>query len=625
MDDPKHFGGVGLAETHILHLDLPPEGFRLESGGVLPRLDVAYETYGTLAPDGSNAIFICHALTGDAHAAGYTPDDTRRPSGWWDNMIGPGRGIDTDRFFVVCANILGGCKGTTGPSSVNPADGRPYGSRFPDMTVGDVVDVHALFLTQLGIRRLAAIVGGSFGGMQALAFAIRHPDRVGRVACIASGASLSTQALAFDIVGRAAIVNDPDWRGGDYYNASSPPVAGLAQARQLAHITYLSESLLKEKFGRRIRGNLDEASMRWAEAAHSPFEIESYLDHQGEKFIRRFDANSYLCIMRAMDRFDLGDTPEALAAALAPVQARTLVVSLSGDWLFSPEQSAVLARGFLDAGKDVSLFPLNAPAGHDAFLTHISDLQRVLAAFLGGRAAGEESDIPESRNSEKPNPETRKPETGNGEPHPAPPDETQRLVETERFVDLVPADAHRVLDLGCDEGALLSALREHRPDCATTGLDRRLDGAITTLSRDHNVLVANIDRGLPLIPDNQYDCVLLSETLQVMRRPDRTLREMLRIAPVGVVSFPNFGHWRVIRNLFVSGRMPKSKQLPYEWYDTPNIHLCTLKDFKDLCASQGAVIEKLEYFCSSPFSRLLMRLGLRNLGASRILARIRRA
>lgn len=613
MNDPKNFGGVGLVETQHLRLDLPPEGFRLASGEFLPQLDVAYETYGALAPDASNAVFICHALTGDAHAAGYTLDDTKKPSGWWDNMIGPGRGIDTNRFFVVCANILGGCKGTTGPSSPNPADGLPYGSRFPDMTIDDIVDVHALFLSQLGIRRLAAIVGGSFGGMQALAFAIRHPDRVARVACIASGASLSTQALAFDIVGRAAIVNDPDWQGGDYYASGHAPVAGLAQARQLAHITYLSESLLKEKFGRRTRGSLDEASLRWAEAAHSPFEIESYLDHQGEKFIRRFDANSYLCIMRAMDRFDLDQE------ALSTISCPTLVVSLSGDWLFTPAQSETLARALLEARRPVSLFPLPAPAGHDAFLTHIGDLQHVLSAFLSPAPCSVPEapcSVPEAQASGNP---ARASE--------APPRRTERshLIETTHLLDLIPPSAHRVLDLGCDEGALLSALRDLRPDCATTGLDRRLDGAIKTLSHGHDVLVANIDHGLPLIPDDQYDCVLLSETLQVMRRPDQTLREMLRIAPVGVVSFPNFGHWRVIRNLFVSGRMPKSKRLPYEWYDTPNIHLCTLQDFKELCAAQGAVIEKLEYFCSSPFSRLLMRLGFRNLGASRILARIRRA
>ena len=601
-NDPKGWGGVGLAATKMLRLDLPDGGFRLESGGTLPRIDVAYETYGALSATRDNVVFVCHALTGDAHAAGYTPDDAKRPSGWWDNMIGPGRGIDTNRFHVVCANILGGCKGTTGPSSPNPADGdRPYGSRFPDMTVGDIVDVHALFLRQLGIAKVRAVVGGSFGGMQALALSIRHPEMVGAVVCIATGASLSTQALAFDVIGRAAIVNDPDWQGGDYYASGRAPVAGLAQARQLAHITYLSESLMKEKFGRRVRPDVEAVSLRWAEAAHSPFEVESYLDHQGDKFVRRFDANSYLCIMRAMDRFALGDTPEALAKALAPVQARALVVSLSGDWLFSPEQSGALARGFLDAGKAVSLFPLDAPAGHDAFLTHIGDLRRVLAAFLGADAA-----------------------TAQQAPGLPAPDEQQRLVETERFVDLVPADARRILDLGCGDGDLLDAVSRLRPGTVTTGLDHCLDDAIHALSHGHDVLLANIDDRLALLPDDHYDCILLSETLQVIRRPDRTLREMLRIAPAAVISFPNFGHWRVLRNLLRSGRMPKSKRLPYEWFDTPNIRCCTLRDVLALCREQGFEIERLEYFCSSPLSRLLLRLGLRNLGASRVLARIRR-
>ena len=621
-NDPKGWGGVGLTETRHLSLDLPEGGFRLESGGSLPRVDIAYETYGELSEARDNVVFICHALTGDAHAAGYTADDVKRPSGWWDNMIGPGRGIDTDRFHVVCANILGGCKGTTGPSSPNPADGgRPYGSRFPDMTVGDIVDVHVLFLRQLGIRRVHAVVGGSFGGMQALALAVRHPEMVAGVVCIATGASLSTQALAFDVIGRAAIVNDPDWRGGDYYADGRAPVAGLAQARQLAHITYLSETLMKEKFGRRVRPDIEEASLRWAEAAHSPFEVESYLDHQGDKFVRRFDANSYLCIMRAMDRFDLGGTPETLRDAIAPVQARALVVSLSGDWLFSSEQSAVLARGFLDAGKEVSLFPLDAPAGHDAFLTHIGDLQRVLAAFLGGQGAAE---VPSSKFQVPSHPLLPERGTSDSDPaRPAQPDE-QRLVETERFVDLVPAEARRILDLGCGDGDLLDAVRRRRPECVTTGLDHCLADAVHALSHGHDILLSNIDDNLRLLPDDSYDCILLSETLQVIRRPDHTLREMLRIAPSAVISFPNFGHWRVLRNLLATGRMPKSKRLPYEWFDTPNIRCCTLRDVVALCREQGFEIEKLEYFCSSPVSKLLLRLGLRNLGASRVLARIRR-
>jgi homoserine O-acetyltransferase len=327
---------VGVVETRTMKLKLPEGGLRLERGGVLPEVTVAYEICGNIRKELDNVVFVCHALTGDAHVAGKHGEG-EEPDGWWEGMVGSGRGIDTDRFCVVCANILGGCKGTTGPSSPNPSDdGRPYGSRFPDMTVDDIVEVHALFLRQLGIRRIHAVVGGSFGGMQALALTVRHPEMVEGVVCIATGASLSTQALAFDVIGRAAIVNDADWRGGDYYADGRAPVAGLAQARQLAHITYLSETLMKEKFGRRVRPDVEEASLRWAEAAHSPFEVESYLDHQGDKFVRRFDANSYLCIMRAMDRFDLGGTPEALAAALAPVQARALVVSLSGDWLFSP-------------------------------------------------------------------------------------------------------------------------------------------------------------------------------------------------------------------------------------------------------------------------------------------------
>ena len=228
---------VDVVAPQTLKLNLPPEGFRLEKGGVLPEIQVAYERCGTLAPDSGNVIYLCHALTGDAHVAGIRPGQTE-PSGWWEGMIGPGRGIDTDHYHVVCANMLGGCKGTTGPSSINPATGRPYGSAFPPFTVGDIVAVQRLFLQQIGIPRLAAVVGGSFGGMQALEWAIRFPEAVDRCLVVASAASLNSQALAFDIIGRRAIVEDPDWQAGDYYGTGRAPLRGLAQARKLGHITY---------------------------------------------------------------------------------------------------------------------------------------------------------------------------------------------------------------------------------------------------------------------------------------------------------------------------------------------------------------------------------------------------
>ncbi len=249
--------GVGVVRTQALQLELPPEGLPLKCGQHLPSVEVAYEAYGKLSQKRDNVIFICHALTGDAHVAGRldTPDG---PVGWWDEMIGPGRGIDTDFYHVICANILGGCRGTTGPAATNPQTGQPYGSAFPPLAVEDIVDVHSLLLQQLGIEQVAAVIGGSFGGMQVLDWLLRYPEQVGRGICIASAGSLSTQALAFDIVGRSAITSDPDWKAGDYYGSGARPDRGLALARKVGHITYLSPGMMTDKFGRDRR--LDETN-----------------------------------------------------------------------------------------------------------------------------------------------------------------------------------------------------------------------------------------------------------------------------------------------------------------------------------------------------------------------------
>lgn len=590
--------GVGVVATRHCMLTLPEGGLVLDRGDMLARIDVAYETYGTLSPAKDNAVFICHALTGDAHVAGWHEGD-EKPTGWWDGMIGPGRGIDTDRFFVVCANILGGCKGTTGPSSPHPEDGRPYGSRFPEITVGDMVSVHRLLLRQLGVTRLAAVVGGSFGGMQALEFAIRFPDAVERCICIAAAASLTPQALAFDLVGRASILQDPNWSNGDYYDGAGPLV-GLAQARKLAHITYLSNEMLHEKFGRRIRQSPDETVAKLADAIAQPFEIESYLEHQGQKFIRRFDANSYLRITHAMDQYDLEQRFGTLKAAFENVSAKVLVVALSGDWLFLPEQSHQLATAMLASGRHVSYVCLDAPAGHDAFLTHIHKLVSVLDAFLTARteAVAEDPDHPLS---------------------------SEQRADYEKLLDLIPAQSKSILDLGCGDGALLNLIGHHFRGIDGTGVDFDVDETIAVLRQGHNVLLADIDHGLTLIPDNSYDCVVLSETLQVMKSPDRVLEEILRIAPVGLISFPNFGHWLVRSRLFLRGRMPRSRRLPHAWYNTPNIHLCTLNDFLDLCKALHIHVERITYLCSRWQSRLLTSLGHPNLGASRVLVRVTRS
>ena len=303
MDD-----GVGIVERKIRRLKLPEGGLRLAYGGVLKEVEVAYEECG--APlDGTNAVYICHALTGDAHVAGIKPGE-EKPSGWWEGMIGPGRAIDTNRYHVICANVLGGCSGTTGPMSINPDTGKPYGSSFPQYTFDDAVDVFRMLLRELGVKKLAALIGGSYGGLQVVNWMTRYPDEMEKACLIATSAHLNTQAIAFSVMSRTSIIDDPKWNGGDYYleGDGKGPKAGLASARQLAHITYLSRELLQQKFERRLQQNfVDAPAEERAERDRlfkTYFQIESYLDYQAMKFVRRFDANSYLHITRSMDLSD---------------------------------------------------------------------------------------------------------------------------------------------------------------------------------------------------------------------------------------------------------------------------------------------------------------------------------
>ena len=582
-----------ITETKTLKLELPPEGLKLEHGGVLPEVEIAYETCGRLSEARDNVVFICHALTGDAHVAGmYAGED--KPTGWWSNMIRPGGGIDTDRYFVVCANILGGCKGTTGPASTNPATGRPYGSAFPEITVGDIVEVHKRFLEQLGFQRIYAVLGGSFGGMQAAEFGVRFPGFSEKCVLVATGPSLTTQALAFDIVGREAILNDPNWRGGDYYDGERPN-AGLAQARKLAHITYLSNEMMKEKFGRRLRALPKDSLEQLTSAFKEQFEVESYLAHQGRKFTARFDANSYIRITEAMDYYDLAAGFKTLTDSVARSTSRTLIVALSGDWLFLPRQSEALARAFHAAKKEVSYFCIPAEAGHDAFLTHIDQLVGVLGDFLTMKPVPPDAPLPE-----------------------------EKLKDYAKLIDMMPRDIRSVLDLACSDGSLLAHIAARHPGVSCTGIDINCDVLSRVMRAGHDAILADIDEGLKIVPNNTFDCAVLSESLQVMKHPDKVLDELLRVAPVGLVSFPNFGLWKVRLGLLFRGRMPKTKRLPHTWYNTPNIHLCTVRDFFDLCREKNIETESVAYLATHAFSKLLIAIGLKNFGASRVLVKIRR-
>jgi homoserine O-acetyltransferase len=369
-------GSVGIVEAKRAVFNEP---LALSSGAKLPAFELVYETYGTLNAERSNAILVCHALNASHHVAGVyagRPDS----EGWWDNMIGPGKPVDTERFFVVGVNNLGSCFGSTGPMSVNPASGEPWGSDFPIVTIEDWVDGQARLADRLGIKRFAAIMGGSLGGMQALAWATRYPERIANALVIAAAPNLSAQNIAFNEVARAAILTDPDFHNGHFYAHGVKPVRGLRVARMIGHITYISDEQMGEKFGRQLREGIKYSF-------DPEFEIESYLRYQGEKFSEYFDANTYLRITKALDYFDPArETGGDLAKALAPARARFLVISFTTDWRFSPARSREIVKALVENRRDVSYAEIVAPHGHDAFLLDTPQYHAVVRAYLA-RAA----------------------------------------------------------------------------------------------------------------------------------------------------------------------------------------------------------------------------------------------
>lgn len=377
--------GVGLVSPQYRQLFSAEQPLVLESGETLGPITVAYETYGELSPQKDNAIFVCHALTGDAHLAGRHSPEDRKP-GWWDEFVGPGRGLDTSKYFIICANVLGGCQGTTGPISINPQTGRPYGLSFPFLTVGDMVSVHQELVKSLEIDKLLAVVGGSLGGMQVLQWAAAFPDAMRAVVCLAAAARLSAQGIAFNAVGRRAIQVDPNFHDGNYYSADGPrkygeegPKTGLALARMVAHITYLSDVSIESKFGRKLQHS-DEFA--YDLLRDTEFQVESYLHYQGKRFIERFDANSYLYLTRAMDYFDLVARYGSLEAALGRTEAHFLVTSYDTDWLFPASQSREIVSALVKSGRHVSYLNLHSVFGHDSFLIEVEQLEELVTPFL---------------------------------------------------------------------------------------------------------------------------------------------------------------------------------------------------------------------------------------------------
>ncbi|HEX9040950.1 MAG TPA: homoserine O-acetyltransferase [Trebonia sp.] len=398
-------GSVGVVETQYLDLPAP---VRLDCGQELHPVRVAYETYGTLSPRRDNVILVCHALSGDAHAAGIAktlPAESTRDGfgatdrdgtagkglGWWDGMIGPGKAFDTDRYYVVATNLLGGCRGTTGPSSVNPATGRAYGADFPVITVADMVRTERAFLDQLGIERLAVVTGGSLGGMQALEWAVLYPDQVDAIIPIASTHALQPQGVAWNAIAREAIMRDPAWQGGRYYGTGRAPEAGMGVARMVGHVTYLSAPALDDKFARRLQRPVSNSGdvIRYT-ITEPEFEVESYLRHQADSFVRRFDANTYLYMSRALTYFDLARQHGAgsLLRALEGVCARTLLIAFSSDWLYPPSASSDIERALIALGKTVEFHIIEAPYGHDCFLLEEATQTPIIRRFLRQQERG---------------------------------------------------------------------------------------------------------------------------------------------------------------------------------------------------------------------------------------------
>ena len=562
-DSARHAKPLRYAKS--AQLDQP---LQLELGGHLAGVTVAYETYGDLNTARDNAVLICHAISGDSHVARHDEQDD---PGWWDIAVGPGKAIDTSRYFVICPNLLGGCRGTTGPGSLNPATGKPYGRDFPTITVGDMVEVQRRLLAHLGISQLLAVVGGSLGGHQAVTWALRHPDSVRGVVALATSARLTSQALAFDVVSRNAILRDPHFHGGQYYDRPHGPDVGLALARMIGHITYLSREAMTEKFDA-DRLNPRDVAIEFEKR----FSVGSYLGYQGAKFVERFDANSYLSLTVAMDLFDLGSTHQELAAAFQKARARWLVVSYSSDWLFPPDQSRDIVNALIANSAPVSYCDVKSTCGHDAFLLpdDLAVYGEMIRAFLDQLSPAPKAPAAVKDEAQGPTSIFH-----------------QHRLDYQRIAELIPPGAS-VLDLGCGSGTLLAGLREtnHR---RLVGVELDEQKILTGISRGLDVIQADLNRGLGAFATGEFDCVVLSQTLQTVQDVEGVLTEMVRIGRTCIVSIPNFGYRQLRSMLAETGRAPKSAGvLHYEWYNTPNIRFFTIADFEDFCREKGISIHQ---------------------------------
>jgi homoserine O-acetyltransferase/O-succinyltransferase len=551
------------------------EPLELEHGGRLPQVTVAFETYGQLNARRDNAVLICHALSGDSHVARH---DAADDPGWWDVLVGPGKPVDTDRYFVICPNCLGGCRGTTGPDSINPATGWHYATDFPVITIGDIVEVQRRLIDHLGIDRLCGIVGGSLGGHTTLSWTTRFPDRVAGAVVVASSPRLTSQALAFDVVGRNAILRDPAYHKGRYYDQKCGPNVGLAIARMLGHITYLSREAMMRKF------DADRLKPREVRTQfETKFAVGSYLAYQGDRFGERFDANSYLTLSMAIDLFDLGDTPERLAEALDRSRCRWLVMSFTSDWLFPPFQSREIVDALIAIGRPVSYCNIESDCGHDAFLlpNQIHIYGELIRAFLGN--VSQNASAARIAASEPVSPVPPAPDA------PAGTSIFARRLDYDTIIDLIPPDAS-VLDLGCGTGELLARLRE-RGHQKIMGIEWDEKAIVACVHRGLDVVQTDLNKGLAAFADGQFDVVVLSQTLQAVLDAPRVLHDMLRVGRRGIVSFPNVAYRKLRTELSEHGRAPRvHAEYGFQWHNTPYVRSLSIADFEEFCRQQGLKI-----------------------------------
>jgi homoserine O-acetyltransferase len=567
---PKPPASVGLVTRQSFTL---PEPLALDSGETLHPVTLAYETYGALNADRSNAVLVLHALSGDAHAAGYHSPQDKHP-GWWDDCIGPGKAFDTERYFVICSNVIGGCQGSTGPNSPNPRTGQPYGLSFPVVTIGDMVRAQRYLIDHLGIERLLAVAGGSMGGMQALQWAASYPERVRACLPIATTARHSPMLIAFGEVGRQAIFADPHWQNGAYY-AGPRPNTGLALARMLGHITYLSEDSMHQKFGRRLQ---DREHFGYDFAAD--FAVESYLHYKGSRFTERFDANSYLYVTKALDYFDLANGHGNLARAFEnSAQLSYLVVSFTSDWLYPSYHSKELVSALNAIGADVSYCNIQSTWGHDAFLLEVETMTRLIGDFLQ-RVAAEKA-----------------PASPVQAPAPA------SLRADLRAIAGLIGPGENVLDVGCGDGALLHYLSSAL-GCRTRGIELNEADLLACLQKGLSVCQNDLHAGLGDFPDQSFDSVVLTHWLAYQDDPAFVLREMRRVGRRALVTFPNAGHWRSRAELLVHGRTGAGRTRPAAptaapalaaWDVDPRPRTLTVADFLSFCQRAGLHVQAAVY------------------------------